>query len=62
MTLDNCNYDKIKLLHELSRMLWFIKNHALEDARSDQKCTNLLKDMQVDIEKHIGILQKMLCK
>jgi len=62
--LDNCTYDKVKLLHNLSCLLWFIDKHALKETqhKNDPSCTQLLKDMKADIEKHIAALEKMMCK
>ena len=62
--LDNCRYDKIKLLHDLSCILWFIDKHALKETqhKDDPTCTKLLKDIKIDIEKHLKTLEKMMCE
>lgn len=62
MVLDNCTYDKIKILHELSCILWFIKKHALEDARQESECTDLLQRLHADLEKYTAELEKIVCK
>lgn len=62
MILDNCMYDKIKLLHKLSCILWFIKKHALEDARADSECTQVLKELEADLEKHTAALKRLVCE
>ncbi len=61
--LDNCKYDKIKLLHELSCISWFIQKHGKEDAKTtgDTECHAAFEELQKDLEKHIAKLEKMLC-
>lgn len=58
--LDDCTYNKIKLLHELSSQLWFIQKHALQDAKiaCDDHCKNVLIDLEKDLQKHIELLHK----
>ena len=62
MTLDNCTYDQIKILHELSMLEWFIKKHALEDARNNDECTELLKRLHADLEKYTAEFKRIVCK
>jgi hypothetical protein len=58
--LDDCTYNKVKLLHEFSEQLWFIQKHALNDAKvvCDDRCINLLMDIERDLQKHIEQLHK----
>ncbi len=60
--LNNCDYDKIKILHELSSILWFIKKHALVDAQQDDEYSRLLNRLESDLEKHVAELKDMVCK
>ena len=63
MMLDNATYNKIKMLHHLSELCWFIEKHALEDAKKagDTECTQAMLALQRDLEKHIEKLQKGMC-
>lgn len=62
--LNNNEYNKIKILHKLSCVTWFIKQHAAEDAQKANKpeCVAFYKELINDLEKHIDTLHKMLCK
>jgi hypothetical protein len=62
MALGNHTYDKIKILHELSCILWFIKKHALKNAKNDKQCLSLLKKIEADLTKHINALHQMICE
>lgn len=60
--LDHCTYDKVKLLHEISSLVWFIEQHAKNDAQSakDAACQELLTKLVQDLEKYIVKLREML--
>jgi len=62
--LSNCDYDKIKLLHELSSILWFIDKHCHEDARAagDTECKAFLEHLENDLLKHVEELKNITCK
>lgn len=62
--LNNCKYDKIKLLHELSCILWFIKKHAKEDAQKENhgECLLLYEELQKSLEEQISKLHHALCE
>ena len=63
--LDNCKYNKVKLLHELCSMSWFIEKHGLNDAKNlnDNDCIKILEDIKKDIDEHAKkISDSMLCK
>jgi len=62
-TLSNCCYDKIKLLHELSKCLWFIERHAEGDAKEagHQEFHKLLDVIEADLEKHVRALHDLDC-
>ncbi len=55
-------YDKIKILHELSKMAWFIKQHCKSDETQSEKasCYEVYEDLQVDLEKYIKLLKEAL--
>lgn len=63
MKLDNATYNKIKLLHELSCIAWFIEKHALADAQAtgDKECQELLGSLGKDLQTYIEKLQKSIC-
>ena len=60
--LNDCLYDKIKLLHQLSSAAWFITKHALENAKrnNDAHCVAELEALHSDLEKHIKKLHEAL--
>ena len=64
--MENASYDKIKLLHQVSELIWFIEKHALKDAEQegDTCCAEVLKQVHADLEKQLVALQKTLkcCK
>ncbi len=64
--MDNTSYDKIKLLHKVSELIWFIEKHALKDAQeiNDTCCVETLKQLHAELEKQLVSLQKSLkcCK
>jgi hypothetical protein len=57
--LDNCKYNKIKLLHELSRIVWFLDKCGIKDAETsgDTKCVEEFKLLRSEVEKHIRALE-----
>lgn len=65
--LDDCNYNKVRLLHDLSRMAHFVRQHAQNDAKrmKHSACDKMYDQLYKDLEKHIGTLRKGiegLCK
>jgi hypothetical protein len=61
--LNNCSYNKIKLIHDLSKVTWFMKHFCERDAKGCSKeCTLLLSKIQKDLEKSIEILHRSLKK
>ncbi len=63
-TLENCCYDKTKLLHELSCISWFIEKHAQPEAKKtkDKEFEDLLKKLQKDLSPHIKNLHALISK
>lgn len=61
---DNCSYNKIKLLHELSCLVWFMEKHALKDAQvaGDSECQEIFQTIKHDLDKHLERLHKQICK
>jgi len=62
--LDDCKYDKVKILHEVSSMAWYLEKHAKENAEKagDKECYALYDNMIKDLEKHIAVLRETLKK
>jgi hypothetical protein len=63
MILDNASYNKIKLLHELSEIVWFLEKHALRDAEEagDRENFDELVSLQRELERHIERLRNAMC-
>jgi len=62
--LDNCCYNKVKLLAEISQMIWFIERHAEPDAQkaNDEKCFIAVEELRNDLEKYVVKLSQLVCK
>lgn len=60
--LSHCTYDKVKIIYELSKMLWFIEKHAKQDAKNEQDstCYDNFEKLAQDLEKHIAQFKKDL--
>jgi hypothetical protein len=61
--LKDCNYNKIRLLHDLSRINNFIKKHAKEDAekaKGHEGCRKVYAELEKDLEKHINKLSRRM--
>ena len=56
--LNDCNYNIIKVLHDLSSIYWFLKKHGLMDAKISGDTYNykILEDLKKDVEKHLKII------
>ncbi len=63
MMLDNCTYNKIKLLHEVSSLVWFIERHALNDAKvaGDAACAEIIQQLGEDLQRHLERLRQNMC-
>lgn len=61
--LDNCKYNVIKLIHELSLASWFINQCCHKDAKAckSKKCKDFFSEIQKDLEKIIEKLDKNYC-
>lgn len=62
--LKHAKYDKIKLLHELSCLLWFIEQHAKSDAQNDndKEFHAYLEKLSKDLNSYIEELNALCCK
>ena len=61
--LDNCLYNKVKLLHLISKTIWFIEKHACNDAQQAQQheFDAMLKQLATDLEPYLHKLKEDLC-
>lgn len=61
--LKNIRYDKVKLLHELSCLVWFVEKHGIEDAKTtgDKETIELMQELKHDLQKHLEKLDKICC-
>lgn len=58
--LKDCNYTLVRLLHDLSRVQWYLQNHAKEDAKKEkghELCHAVYEDLEKDLEKYIEKLR-----
>jgi len=60
--MDNSTYDKIRILHDLSRLQWFIKQHAQKDIAANDPCHEIMNNLKKDIEAYITALKIETCK
>lgn len=62
--MHNCKYDKIKIAHKLSCLIWFIEKHAKEDANKsgDSQCLAAMQALQKDLLKHLEVFEKLICE
>lgn len=60
--MDNCTYDKIRILHDLSRTVWFINQHAHKDIPSTDPCHEIIHNLKKDLEAYITALKVKTCK
>lgn len=61
--LDNFTYDKVKLIYQLSKIIWFIEKHSLIDANNtgDKESLELIASLKKDLEKYLEKIQKSVC-
>lgn len=59
VVLNDCNYDKTKLIHQLSSIAHFVNKHAIDDAKRENHplCAAEYKELLEDLKKHIIKLQ-----
>lgn len=63
MMLDNSTYNKVKLVYEISKLVWFIDKHALIDANDagDKEWMDTLIGLRKQLEIYIEKSQKSVC-
>lgn len=61
--LDNLTYDKVKLLHQISCLVWFIEKHALPDAQAagDTESQDMLIALHRDLAKNLERMHQNIC-
>lgn len=62
--MENCEYNEVKLLHELSRLSWFIKKHAEADAKKEghNECHAFMEKLHHDLDKYAEMLRAKMGK
>lgn len=57
--LNDCNYNKVKLLTDMSKIVYYLKKHAQLDAKREghELCCAVCEEIEKDLEKHILKLQ-----
>jgi hypothetical protein len=62
--LDNCTYNTVKLMHDLSGLAWYLKHFCQKDVKAcrSKECQKLFMQIQKDLEKNIALLEKSLKK
>ncbi len=58
--MDNCTYNKLKLMHELSKIKGFIDKFGKKDAKKNKhhSCDRILIELRKDLVKHMKALHK----
>jgi hypothetical protein len=61
-TVPNCFYDKLRITHDLCRIVWFLRKHGINDAQKarDKECNLLFDKLAHDLEDYIDELRDML--
>lgn len=64
MPLQNNQYNNIKLLHELSCLVWFLQNHCYTDAKEagDDESVVVYEALENILEEYIQKLKHKVCK
>lgn len=62
--LKDCDYNKVRILHDLSRLVWHIKRFAKADAKKGKhdECNKVLVALEKDLDKYIGKLKPLVGK
>ncbi len=58
--LADCNYDKTKLLTEMSKLAHFLKNQAIKDAKKEGHllCEKMYEEIYNSLENEMAKLKK----
>lgn len=61
--LKNVRYNKIKLLHELSCLVWFVEKHGIEDAKTagDKETMQLMQNLKNDLQQYLKKIDNSCC-
>ena len=59
--MSNCDYDKIKILYKISKLIGFIENHAGEDAEDQGhgECKEAYSELKQNLEKSLDKLSQL---
>lgn len=57
--MNNGKYNKIKLLHELCRISWFLDKYAIKESKCPD-CKKTFKVLKKDIDKHLATLEEAM--
>ena len=60
--LKNCNYNKVRLLNDFSRIVFYLNKHCERDAKKvgHVHCEALSKEVIADMETHIEKLRQAI--
>lgn len=60
--LSDCKYNKIKILHELSSIVWFLDKCGVQDAKKSQDaaCLELFETLRKDLDTYIKKLESAM--
>lgn len=58
--MNNCSYDKIKILHKLSKIVFFIDQFALKDSKDLSECNKIYLEIKQNLEKDMEKLKKVI--
>ena len=60
--MDNCTYNKVKLLNKLANLSVFIERYGMKDAKAAKHntCIKTIEELQRDLHKHMQSLQKAM--
>lgn len=55
----DCNYNKTKLIHQVSSMRHFLRKHAVDDAKKagHPLCAKMYEELAEDLTKHLHNLK-----
>lgn len=59
--LHNSDYNKVKILHDLCALHWFVEKHAVADAQAaqDNELVALLQDLSKMLDTYEQTLQRL---
>ncbi len=62
--LQDIGYDKVRILHDLSKLCWFLKKHAMQNAEraGDAAEVERIKQLEQDLQRHIAVFKEQMCR